>query len=1182
VTEEGIVNIYCDDPSWIDWFNASGCYIDQIEFNGTTNLVYLDLSHNELKSLDLSALTNIQMLYITDNPFTDSPLVIGPKPNLGILEMNYIGGLSDSFDLRDYPNLYSLDAWATQGLTKLDPTNCPELRKLSIDGTDVAELDVTQNPELQILNITDTRITSIDVTHNPKLYQLYVTHESSVNEGYKLKSLDVSQNPLLYYLFCTGNDLTELDVTHNPNLGSLTARKNLLTSIDVSQNPELFCLNISGNLFGFSNLPWPYAEDGSDMWGEYDYSQRNLATAKSYPVGATIDFSNMVLRDHSDTEGFMYTLLDSDPDNVYLVDETCYTYSNGVVTLKAIPTYQGTPVDSVYMQFTNTVFSAYPLTTGNFAVKSAEDFGKPVTAFTMTTDRTSGTNVAFNVGIAGASLAEPKEFYVDFGDGKTVTFTTTTEGIDQANVSGKGAGSGYIIVSVPDGSEVTGLAVDGIGIYGINLTALRSIRSLSLTNDQLYSIDLSYNRPLEYLNLSHNNLSYISLAGYTQLFGKNMLTDVDLSYNSLSNLEWTENYTIQRLNLSHNNLSALSFSGNTRIQSIDLSYNKFSEFSVADCDALTELNMEGNQLSTITLPDENALTKLNLSHNKFTLATLPAHGNVAEADYIYAPQAPITIATKAPGVDLSEQYLENEATTFTWKDSEGETLTADTDYVCTKGFTWFKTPSVGKKIHCEMTNPTFPAFSGDDVLTTTEVEASEMPNHVAARFITTAAAEAKLTMTAAVDGTSVYIDWAGNGGLTQYVLSTTYTNFDPVTTTPGATVRVYTYDETDNITVLSLRDAPMSKFDGTAMKQLVCLNLAGAGLTSDNLGLPESPDLEELILQSNALTSFDFTTYPKLRYLNLAENAIDNLDVSNTGSLQQLFLGGNNLKSLKFGKNESLWSLYVNENQLTDLDITALPALRQLNADYNSLSDIDFSGNPALNAVLLNHNEFSRINLSPLKKLNVLEINGNNFRFSTLPQVSETFSDISNYSYKYSEQNPIQVQAVNGVVDLSSEASVNGTATTYAWYLGELDYDDYDEITNEQLYGPDNEYGEAPEYLLENGVTTFLSNQTRIICVMTNDEFSDLELTTNMINVTLDSGIKSVNVSDAEPTVSINGGNILIASAEANAAIELFSVNGATVATTRANAAGTAQLSGIAPGAYVLRIGSTARTILLH
>jgi len=38
-----------DDPNWIDWFNADGCYIDWIEFDGVTDLVYFSMSHNELK-----------------------------------------------------------------------------------------------------------------------------------------------------------------------------------------------------------------------------------------------------------------------------------------------------------------------------------------------------------------------------------------------------------------------------------------------------------------------------------------------------------------------------------------------------------------------------------------------------------------------------------------------------------------------------------------------------------------------------------------------------------------------------------------------------------------------------------------------------------------------------------------------------------------------------------------------------------------------------------------------------------------------------------------------------------------------------------------------------------------------------------------------------------------------------
>ena len=82
VSREGIVKIY-GDPSQIDYFNASGCYISSIEFNNCNNLVILDLTHNELKGLDLSNLPNLQALYVSDNTFSaESPLKIGKNKKL--------------------------------------------------------------------------------------------------------------------------------------------------------------------------------------------------------------------------------------------------------------------------------------------------------------------------------------------------------------------------------------------------------------------------------------------------------------------------------------------------------------------------------------------------------------------------------------------------------------------------------------------------------------------------------------------------------------------------------------------------------------------------------------------------------------------------------------------------------------------------------------------------------------------------------------------------------------------------------------------------------------------------------------------------------------------------------------------------------------------------------------------
>ena len=55
VTKDGIVKIY-GDPSKIDFFNATGCKIDQITFHKDLKLSYLRLAYNSIKQIDLSNL----------------------------------------------------------------------------------------------------------------------------------------------------------------------------------------------------------------------------------------------------------------------------------------------------------------------------------------------------------------------------------------------------------------------------------------------------------------------------------------------------------------------------------------------------------------------------------------------------------------------------------------------------------------------------------------------------------------------------------------------------------------------------------------------------------------------------------------------------------------------------------------------------------------------------------------------------------------------------------------------------------------------------------------------------------------------------------------------------------------------------------------------------------------------
>ena len=159
VSEAGKVDIYCYDGTQIDYFNGDGSSITTITFNQPEDLDVLYLRHNYLQALDLTDATNLSIIDLGDNPFDVTPLIIGAnKPRLQMLVLDMVGAMDSSFNLSDYPSLYIFEAYSNYALTAIDPTGCPDLVKLSIDGTAISSIDISHNPKLQILNVNETNI----------------------------------------------------------------------------------------------------------------------------------------------------------------------------------------------------------------------------------------------------------------------------------------------------------------------------------------------------------------------------------------------------------------------------------------------------------------------------------------------------------------------------------------------------------------------------------------------------------------------------------------------------------------------------------------------------------------------------------------------------------------------------------------------------------------------------------------------------------------------------------------------------------------------------------------------------------------------------------------------------------------------------------------------------------------
>ena len=1068
--KDGVVKIY-GDASNIGVINFEGCYISQLKMADMPNLYYLNLDHNQLESLDLSKHSSLQYITVVDNPFNKSPLKIGGnKPKLQVLAIGLTDNLDQSFNLSDYPSIISFDAYACKGLKTLDPTGCPELQQLSLDGTQLSSLDVSKNTHLTILNISDTNIPSVDLSNLLYLQQFYADRQGTQT---KLEKLDVTNNISLVYLFAAGNNFKEVDVSKNDFLQQLYLADNMLTNIDLSNNRNLVNVILRNNCFTYATLPEP-----QNSWVQYDYYQKNMAVAPTYKVGDVIDLSDKVLREGTTTKCGMF-LVDETNLTTTALDETYYKYENGKVTL--LKEISGDL--KAYLAFENDMFpdlqlDYLPLRTDNFRVKTVEDYGKPDIAFSLSTPVSSnGVDVKLKVGVAGATEANPKKFYVDFGDGVKKEFTATSETIPAEFNVNTNSSLGTITVYVEQDDKVNALGVDGMKLNSIDLSNLRSMQYLSLVGTGLFSIDLGYNKGLKSLVLNGNFFSSLNIRGVNDYFQKNFLQDIDLSDNGMMSVTLNDMGTIHNLNLSNNYIEELSLKDADNMETLNLSQNSLTSVNLSYMTLMTKCDISNNQIVDLVMPETDALKEFKCENNALNFSTLPALEGLDV--YSYAPQKDVQIATLAPGIDL-EDHIQNGTTVYVWKQEDGTALTEGTDYTITNGMTRFLSPIFGKKVYCEMTNPSFPGL----VLKTSLVEAADMPSHKLATFKTLEDGEATMILRAR-DITTICVDWKGGGvGLATYSVDNNLTTLN-VKTYAGRECAVYAYKADAPLYVFNLTDAKLADVDLTNMTQLAMVNIDNAGIS--DIKLPSGHNLIELKLNNNNFETIDLSEHAAdLSLLSINKNKLTSFDVTAFTNLRLLYLADNKLENVTLN-NRELYDLDLSGNKLASVDVTKLPELYQL---------------------FLSNNQLSSIDLSKSSKLNVLHIDKNKFRFSTLPVPGKY------YVYQYGEQQPIDITVNEGAVDLSSEKEVDGTATTFRWFVGSPWYDeDSGELTGEELYVND-------EYYVNDGVTIFTTPIENVVCAMLNDKFPNFTVYTNAIDVPT-AGIEGVEMDDANAPAKV-------------------------------------------------------------
>ena len=210
----------------------------------------------------------------------------------------------------------------------------------------------------------------------------------------------------------------------------------------------------------------------------------------------------------------------------------------------------------------------------------------------------------------------------------------------------------------------------------------------------------------------------------------------------------------------------------------------------------------------------------------------------------------------------------------------------------------------------------------------------------------------------------------------------------------------------------------------------------------------------------------------------------------------------------------------------------------------------------------LNDNKLTKVDISKNSHLTVLNLVKNKLRFSTMPVAVDSDGKSKFYKYSYNLQEPLDVKCVDGKVDLSAEAMVDGEATSFRWFVDRINVIDGE---------PQGEELEADEFSIVNGVTTLKLTKAanNLVCLMRNTRLPNLYQITNYITFDPHTSIEGVTADDV--TIQLVNGGITVLGAK-NRMLAVYTIDG-KLAYQNKLAEKEAHVS-LPAGTYVVRVGN--------
>ncbi|MBQ7132780.1 MAG: hypothetical protein IJO29_09425 [Oscillospiraceae bacterium] len=205
-------------------------------------------------------------------------------------------------------------------------------------------------------------------------------------------------------------------------------------------------------------------------------------------------------------------------------------------------------------------------------------------------------------------------FYVNAADSIAIDETNFPDAIFRSYVQENFDTDSDGVLSSDELSSVSKINVSDLGIESVKgIEFFTELVYLYCQNNNLTELDISNNASLNRLYCSHNQIKSLNVSNCPEL------TDFICSYNALENLDVSNNTKLDRLECQYNNMTSINVNNAEKLTRLVCFNNKLTELDVSDCVSLTRLECEFCNLTFLDLSNNTSLNVYGCYSNSYDI-----------------------------------------------------------------------------------------------------------------------------------------------------------------------------------------------------------------------------------------------------------------------------------------------------------------------------------------------------------------------------------------------------------------------------------------------------------------------------------------------------------------------------------------------------------------------------------